>query len=395
MEFNDTQAEAAFRAEVREFISANLPSNYGTDSFTETVQRDSPELAEVVARWRQALAARGWVAPHWPKEYGGAGLTPGEHFLLNEELALAETPDMPPGSVNMIGSTLILYGTDEQKREHLPKIASAQVFWAQGYSEPGAGSDLAGLQTRARRDGDEFVLNGQKIWTSSAHFSQWMYMLARTDPEAPKHRGISMFILPMDTPGLIIRPLWTMSRDHRFNEVFFEDARVPAKNLIGEENRGWYVGATLLDFERSNIGTTVGAANGQRRNVEMAKHVRSTPDRVLTDGARGQVVERSIEVQVALLLAYRVISMQKRGQIPNHEASANKLFGSEVSQRIAGTGVKIAGLYGQLLRGSIAAPEDGRPAESYLRSVGSTIGGGTSEIQRNVIATRGLGLPRS
>ena len=395
MEFNDTPAEAEFRTRVREFIKGALPANYGTDDYDEGVPPKSPAAIAVAARWREALASSGWVVAHWPKEYGGGGLTPGEQFIMKEEMALAQTPEMPQGGANMIGPTLMLHGTDEQKQEHLPKIAAAEVFWAQGYSEPGSGSDLASLQTRAKRDGDEFVLNGQKIWTSSAHLSQWMYMLARTDPEAPKHRGISMFILPIDTAGVTVRPLLSISRDHQFNEVFFEDARVPAKNLVGEENRGWYVGATLLDFERSNIGGTVAAVHSQQRNVELAQSVNAQPDRVLTQGARNEVADRTLDIEIAMLLSYRVISIQKRGQVPNHEASANKLFRSEVQQRVAKTGVKVAGLYGQLLRGSVAAPQNGRPAEAYLRSVGNTIAGGTSEIQRNVIATRGLGLPRS
>ena len=394
MEFQDTPGEAAFRAEVREFIAQNLPGDYDPDMFRSGIHPESPEAIEISRRWQKSLATRGWNVAHWPKEYGGAGLSPTEHFIMNEELAMSRAPGIPPAGVNMLGPTLIIHGSDAQRKEHLPKIASGETLWAQGYSEPGAGSDLASLTTRAEREGDEYVINGQKIWTSSAHLSQWIFMLARTDPEAPKHRGISMFILPLKTPGLTVRPLYNMMDDHGFNEVFFDDVRVPAANLVGEENRGWYIGATLLDFERSNIAQAISAGHAQRRIVAYAKQV-AAGSRGLSSSARTDLADRSIEVEVSRLLAYNVISIQKRGRVPNHEASVNKVFRSEMQQRISRTGVKVAGLYGLLRRGSPRAQENGKFAEDYMLTVGDTIAGGTAEIQRNVIATRGLGLPRS
>jgi len=394
MEFQDTPEEAAFRAEVRGFLAEHLPHDYDPDIFRSGIHPESPDAIEVSRRWQKTLATRGWNVAHWPKEYGGAGLSPTEHFIMNEELALAQAPGIPPAGPNMLGPTLIIHGSDELRKEHLPRIASGDTLWAQGYSEPGAGSDLASLTTRAQREGDEYVINGQKIWTSSAHLSQWLFMLARTDPDAPKHRGISMFVMPLTTPGLTIRPLYNMMDDHGFNEVFFDDVRVPASNRVGEENRGWYVGATLLDFERSNIAQAIFAGHAQRRNVEYAQQVAVGP-KGLSKSARNDLADRSIEVEVSRLLAYNVISIQKHGRVPNHEASVNKVFRSEMQQRISRTGVKVAGLYGLLRRGSPCAQKRGRFAENYMLTVGDTIAGGTAEIQRNVIATRGLGLPRS
>ncbi|MBK7329947.1 MAG: acyl-CoA dehydrogenase family protein [Dehalococcoidia bacterium] len=194
--------------------------------------------------WRTAVGKQGWTAPHWPKEYGGAGMSVIEQFVYSEEMAMARAPQTGGSGVQMLGPVLIRYGTEEQQREHLPRITSGEVQWCQGYSEPGSGSDLASLQTRAIRDGDDYVVNGQKIWTSGAHRADWMFLLARTDPNAPKHRGISMLLMDMKSPGISVQPLITLAGDHVFNQEFFDNVRVPAKNIVGEENRGWYVGAT-------------------------------------------------------------------------------------------------------------------------------------------------------
>ncbi|MGI8553257.1 MAG: acyl-CoA dehydrogenase family protein [Dehalococcoidia bacterium] len=397
MDFKDTPEEAIFRTEVRAFIDANLPKSWAS---AEDVGRGegegSPEREAFTKQWRGSLARHGWLAAHWPKEYGGAGLTPGEQFIFNEEMAKARAPQVGGMGVTMIGPTLILYGTDEQKAEHLPRITSGEVAWCQGYSEPGSGSDLASLQTRAVRDGDDYVLNGQKIWSSGAHRADWMFMLARTDPEAPKHRGISMLLMPMNSPGIQIQPLIDMARDHVFNQEYFDNVRVPVKNRVGEENRGWYVGATLLDFERSNIGASIGlrhTVDDISRFAHESSRSGSLPGR-LTTSIRAELAERAIEADIAKLISYRIISMQKRGQIPNYEASMNKMFRSETQQRIAQTGMKLIGLYGNAYRGSQYAALKGRISHMYLSSVSSTIAAGTSEIQRNVIATRGLGLPR-
>ena len=397
MDFTDTPEEATFRTEVRSFIKQNLSSDWRrlNEGYEDYMSASSPEREAYVQQWRKALATHGWIAPHWPKEYGGAGMTPGEQFIFNEEMANSRAPQAGGMGVQMIGPTLILYGTDEQKKEHLPKITSGEVQWCQGYSEPGAGSDLASLQTRAVRDGDDYVINGQKIWSSGAHQADWMFMLARTDPDAPKHRGISMLLLPMKSQGITVQPLVNMAGAHHFNQEYFDNVRVPVRNRVGEENRGWYVGATLLDFERSGIGAANSLRNTVQDITEFAREASasgSMPVR-LTDAIRAELAERAIEAELGRLFSYRIISMQKRGQIPNYESSMNKLFLSEVSQRLAQTGMRLIGLYGNAYRRKFAALS-GRISYMYLSSVSGTIAAGTSEIQRNVIATRGLGLPR-
>src|SRR5579883_1409863 len=397
MEFRDTPEEAAFRAEVRAFIKEHLPAGWGTlDAEAEFTGVDDPEREAFIKQWRTALARRGWIAPHWPKEYGGAGLTPGEQFIFNEEMAEARAPAVGGFGVQMIGPILILYGTDEQKKEHLPRITSGEVTWCQGYSEPNAGSDLASLQTRAVRDGDEYVINGQKIWSSGAHRADWMFMLARTDPDAPKHRGISMLLVDMKTPGITVQPLVDMSNRHYFNQEFFDNVRVPVKNRVGEENRGWYVGATLLDFERSNIAGAIGMrhqVNDLITFVREASKGGTVPVRV-TASLKAELAERAIEAEISKLISYRIISIQKRGGIPNYEASMNKNFRAEAGQRLALTGMKAIGLYGNVYDDGPLAALKGRLSRQYLTTVAATIAAGTSEINRNVIATRGLGLPR-
>jgi alkylation response protein AidB-like acyl-CoA dehydrogenase len=397
MDFRDTPEEAAFRGEVRAFISANLSSDWSTaDEMTMYGGGDDPNRRALYKQWEKALGGKGWIAPHWPTEYGGAGMTPGEQFIFNEEMALSRAPQVGGMGVQMIGPTIILYGTDEQKKEHLPRITSGEVQWCQGYSEPGAGSDLASLQTRAVRDGDDYVVNGQKIWSSGAHRADWMFMLARTDPDAPKHRGISMLLFPMKTPGITIQPLIDMSGDHVFNQEYFDNVRVPVKNRIGEENRGWYVGATLLDFERSGIGGSISMRHTVDDVARFAKEASASgavPVK-LTDSVKSELADRAIEADIVKLFSYRIISMQKRGQVPNYEASVNKMFRSETQQRLAQTGMKLLGLYANAYRGDKHAAMKGRISHMYLSSVSATIAAGTSEIQRNIIATRGLGLPR-
>ncbi len=383
MDFHDTTEEAAFRAEVRGFITANLPRGWGSpDEVQQFEDPDDPERLAFIKQWRKALATRGWIAPHWPTEYGGAGMSPGEQFIFNEEMALHRAPQAGGMGVQMIGPTLILYGTDEQKQEHLSGITSGEVTWCQGYSEPGAGSDLASLQTRAVRDGDDYVINGQKIWSSGAHRADWMFMLARTDPDAPKHRGISMLLLPMKSPGITIQPLVNMAGDHSFNQEYFDNVRVPVKNRVGDENRGWYVGATLLDFERSNIGSSIALRHTVNDIAHFAREAStsgSVPVR-LTDQTKAELAERAIEADIAKLFSYRIITMQKRGQVPNYEASMNKMFYSEAQQRIAQTGMKLIGLYGNSYINDRYAPLKARISYMYLSSVSATIAAGTSEI---------------
>jgi len=371
MDFRLTPEEEAFREEVRDFIEKECPAELrggGVSIF---------EQAGNFFAWRAKLAQKKWVAPAWPKEYGGAGMSIMEQFIYNLETARMRAPSplyIGGLGVAIIGPTIMHYGSEEQKQEFIPRMLSGEHMWCQGFS----------------------VINGQKIWTTVAHISQYMLLLARTDPDAPKHKGLSYFIVPMKTPGITVRPLFNMADTHEFNEVFFEDVRLPAKCLIGEENRGWYMAATTLDIERSSIGSAV----GQQHNVEdlirfSQENSNNGVVRTRSDPAlRFELAERFIETEAAMMLSYRVVTMQAKGLIPNYESSAVKLYAMELAQRIANTGMRLLGLYGLLDRVSKWAPLKGRLEYQYLRSVANTIEGGTSEIQRNIVATRGLGLPR-
>ncbi len=414
MDWADNSEQAAFRAEVRAVLRDGLPDLYRRVAEGDTgeddegagnwiADRKSPDGArrQAAADWAGALADRGWFAPQWPKEYGGGGLTPMEQFIFRQELALAGAPTVGGSAVNMLGPTLIVHGTEEQKQRWLPDILSGRKAFAQGYSEPGAGSDLASLQTRAVRDGDDYVVNGQKIWTSSGHLADAMFTLVRTDPDAPKHRGSSFLVIDdIKTPGLSVRPLVNMADKHHFNETFFEDVRVPAENRIGDENRGWYVGATLLDFERSNISGAV----AQRRVIQQMLDYTKTADgkaksrlegRPESVALRHDVAERYIETEIGQNFSFRIISMQARGMIPNYEASTAKMYISESVQRMHRTGTRVFGLYANVWdANSPHAAAKARFTQGYVASVSATIAAGTSEVQRNVIATRGLGLPR-
>jgi alkylation response protein AidB-like acyl-CoA dehydrogenase len=292
----------------------------------------------------------------------------------------------------MIGPTLIVHGSEQQKREHLPRITSGEAIWCQGYSEPGAGSDLASLQTRAVRDGDDYVVNGQKIWTTGAHHADWCFLVVRTDPDRPKHKGISFLLADMNTPGITVRPIVNMAGHHEFNEVFFEDVRVPVSNRVGEENNGWYVAMTLLDFERSNVASI--AAN-QRVLEELAGYYRERrPGGGYGNIFRHRLADLAIANDVGRLLSYRTAWMQETGRAVNVEASVIKVFATELAQRISNFGVNLQGPGGALEPGSKYAALGGELAKDHESNVSPTIYSGSSEIQRNIIATRGLGLPR-
>ena len=290
---------------------------------------------------------------------------------------------------------MMLYGTDDQKERYLPEIADGSAVYCQGFSEAESGSDLASLQLRAVEDGDDFVVNGSKIWTSGAHRASHCYLMTRTDPEAPKHRGISVFIADMDTPGIEVRPIINMFDVHYFNEVRFENARVPKRNLIGERDRGWYVAATSLDFERSDVGRFAANRRSLEELIGLARDIGANGGALADDVVlRNRLADLWVSNEAGRLVAYNVGWMQSQGLVPNKEASASKLLGSEIAQRIHQLGVKMLGMYGVLDRGSDRAFLSGRLAWEWMDSISFTIRAGTSEIQRNIIATRGLGLPR-
>lgn len=411
MRITDTPEESAWRGEVRKFIDQALPTEIRRGAGTQPREEDAPgttkspvaggegfrPLGGAAAEWRTQLVGRGWIAPAWPKQYGGASLSIMEQFILNEELAEHGAPPVAGSGVGQVGPTIIIHGTDEQKARFLPGILKGETQWCQGFSEPGAGSDLASLQTRAVPDGDDFVVNGQKIWTSGAQRANWMYLLARTDAEAPKHRGITYFLLDMKTLGISVQPLVNMVGNAGFAQVYFDNVRIPRENVVGEVNRGWYIGTTTLDLERSGIGSAVGTRKTVERMTRRAKQVLPLGVDLLKDRpvVRMELADRHVEANIAMILSYRVISMQSSGKVPNYEASMAKLYFSELEQRITRTGMKLLGMYGNMWDPqSPRTPYRASYSRGYVGSVAATIGGGTSEVQRNIIATRGIGLSR-
>lgn len=380
MDLRETSEQLDFRSRVREFLSANLPGDWR--------RLDGAQREAAAKVFLKALAKQGWIAPAWPREYGGAGMTYYEQFIFNEEMAKARGPRPPGVGVNAVGPAIMFHGSEEQKHAYLPRIIDMSMTWCQGFSEPGAGSDLANVSTRAERRGDTYVVNGQKTWTSHAHLADRMYLICRTDPEAPKHRGISVFLLDMKTPGITVQPIM-MVNGLGPNQVFFDNVEIPATDLMGELNHGWYYTTTVLNTERSQVGNV---ASLQQTVDDLIAFVRGRSGPI-GPVLRFELADRAAEVRVGRMLAFRVVTMQQAGQMPTHEASCLTLFLSEAAQRIARTGMRIAGLYGQA-----SLPKYGRFGWSaqrrYLSTVLSTIVGGTSEIQRNLIATRGLGLPR-
>ncbi|MGH3341724.1 MAG: acyl-CoA dehydrogenase family protein [Carbonactinosporaceae bacterium] len=411
MNWEDTPEEAAFREEVRAFIRDRFPPGYRPDAAAEQslepedvwgynwpVDRvtDDQERREGAREWAAALAERGWIAPHWPTRYGGAGLSAMGEFILQEEMMRARVPTVNGIGAFLLGPTLLEHGTDEQRARHLPGIARGEVTWAQGFSEPGAGSDLASLRTRAVRDGDDYVVDGQKVWTSLGQYADWLFVLARTDPEARKHRGITFLLVDATTPGVTVRPIEDIRGDTPFCEIFFEGVRVPVANRVGEENRGWYVAMTALSFERAGIGATI---KFEQAVSELTGYLRSEEGRgFLREGwetsVRQEIARRYTEVRVLYNLARYTVSKQAAGEVPGYEASVNQLFSAELHQRLARTGAKAFGQFGHLWQRE-EAPLQAAFTHLCRDAVAATFLGGASEIQRNVIATRGLDLPRS
>ncbi|MBI2760569.1 MAG: acyl-CoA dehydrogenase family protein [Chloroflexi bacterium] len=392
MDFRFTAEQENLRGELRTFLRDELPSDWKVENDREAMSDDEFSYSQHFAR---RLGERGWLTMAWPREFGGRSASQIEQLIFAEEMAYAGAPLGFGFGTQLVGPTLMVWGNDDQKSRFLPPIARSEVFWCQGFSEPGAGSDLAGLQTRAVRQGDDYIINGQKIWTSEGQYADWMILLARTDTEAPKHRGISYFLLDMKTPGITLQPLINLMGTHAFNQVFFDNVRVPAANLVGEENRGWYVATTTLDFERTGIARVIWAL---RQFEELAGLIREAAAVgaawARRPSLKHKLAELRIEFEIARMLCYRVAWIQVSGAIPNYESSMAKVFGSELNQRFGATAMNILGLAGQLEPGSRWAPLQGRLERTYMAGLSYTIAGGTSEIQRNIIAQRGLSLPR-
>jgi len=388
VEFRFDPPEEAFRQEVRAFLKEDLPS--------DEAEEDSEEQWQSSRRFIKKLAARKWLAMAWPVEYGGLSAPHWRQLVYNEEMAYHRAPiGLNQMGVLWVGPAIMLYGSEEQKRRYLPAICSGDEIWCTLYSEPQAGSDMANIQTRAVADGDDYVIDGSKVFITLAHRAEFGWLIARTDPEAPKHKGLSTFIVEMKAPGITIIPMHNLAGVHSFNQVFLDNVRIPKENLVGVGNRGWYQVAVALDFERSGVALP---AHARRNLEELTEYVKEARDRGLTGPelavVRRKLADMAVEIEVGRMLAYRIVSLQSRGIIPNYEASASKLYGTEMMQRFFNAGLSILGLYGQLKRDSRWSSVQGRWERGYLASLGGTVGGGTSEIQRNIIAIRGLGLPR-
>ena len=393
MDFDYSPQEEAFRQELRTWLDANPPDGYDPDAFELIGQEDR---FRIKFDWQKKLHAAGWVGIHWPQEYGGRGATIMEQTIYQQELARVRAPGFAnPLGISLVGPTLMHWGTDEQKERFIPNILSADEVWCQGYSEPGSGSDLASLQTRAVDDGDTFVVNGQKVWTSFAHKADYCILLARTDPDAPKHKGISYLLVDMHAPGVTVRPLVQISGDAEFNEVFFEDVRVPKAHMVGERNGGWQVAITTLMFERANFGMVY--------NLEpMLDKLLDLLDDLHIDGrpaaddphARQQVAGFHVEIRALKLAGYRQLTRQLRGNPPGPEGSVGKLAGSELYVRMAHFALELLGPYAQCALGEETGIDRGYWARRALGARLYTIAGGTSEIMRNIVGERVLGLPK-
>lgn len=396
MDLNLTPQELRFRDEARAWFAANVPKDW-------VKRRDEEDSMagrfEYLRAWQRTLYDAGWAGISWPKDFGGRGASVMEQVIFIEEMARAEAPPMANViALGLIGPTIIAFGTPEQKKRYLAKMLSAEEIWCQGFSEPNAGSDLASLSTTAVRDGDHFVVNGQKVWTSYAWAADWCELVVRTDPAAPKHKGLTALLVDMHTPGVEVRGLKQMSGESEFGEIFFRDVRVPVANLLGKVNEGWTVAMGTLMHERGTFGAAlqVNYRRNFNRLVEIAKKI----DRNGKPAAQDPLIRQKLaqcytEIEVMRLNQLRAFSRINETGVPGPEGSIQKIVWSELNQRFQQVAMEILGPYGQLAHGSPGVIDEGQWAYGYLRSRGNTIEAGTSEIQRNIIGHFVLGLPKS
>jgi alkylation response protein AidB-like acyl-CoA dehydrogenase len=379
----DSPDEASFRTEVRTWLEANLPPALRG-------RTNRPPPAELMP-WYHTLSRKGWIAPHWPKQYGGMGATLNEQIIMTEELARVGAPQLPAQGLNHIGPILIEFGTEPQKAKHLPPIVAGTVIWAQGYSEPGAGSDLASLTTRATLEGDHFVVQGNKIWTTWAHYSDWMFALVRTDPLAqPRHAGISFLLLDLHSPGVTIRPIRTIAGDDEFSEVFFDNVVVPAENLVGKLNDGWRIANALLSHER------LGTSNPQYALIALDRiKTVARASGMMTDPAfQDRLAAESINVTALSALFNHAVELTNLQRSLGLEASMIKIFGSELLQSLNDLLIEAAGSQASLEKPITTDFGTVDVSTPFLQVRRATIYGGSSEIQRNIIARRILNLPQ-
>ena len=395
MDFNWNPEEEAFRHELRSWLEANLPRDRRHDTGAEFMHEEGGDWERRLA-WHRKMHAAGWVGISWPKEYGGRGANLVQQIIYNEEIARAGAPALVNGlGIMLVGPTIIHWGTEEHKKRYVPKILSGEEIWCQGYSEPGAGSDVASLQTRAVEDGDYFIINGQKVWTSDAHHADMCILLTRTDPSAPKHKGISYILVDMHSPGVTVRPLVQITGDANFNEVFFEDVKVPKKNLIGEKNQGWQVAITTLMFERSGIGGGRDMSGAVRELKRLAQMVRHNGGTAWDDSdVRQKVSQFACEAAAIKYTGFRQITRRLKGLPPGPEGSVLKLAVSELNLKMNKFAMELLGPYSQIDFHAPYAVDKGKWSYRMLASRALTIAGGTSEIQHNIIGERVMGLPK-
>jgi alkylation response protein AidB-like acyl-CoA dehydrogenase len=386
-----TPEEDAFRAELRAWLAANLPADPVPDDedARRVFQRD----------WQRRLAAAGYVGIQWPKAYGGRGATLNQQIIFTEEMARARAPEILDAvAVNIVGSVLLHAGTPEQKARYLPRILPADEIWCLGFSEPNAGSDLASLRTRAVLDGDHWVVSGQKVWSSKAHFADWLLLLVRTNPDVAKHKGITCLIVDMKAPGVTWRPLVQISGRREFNEVFLEDVRVPAANVVGEVNGGWPLIRAALAHERGTLWAfdfKIRLQNGSLALADLYRKAKAGPAGRGADlpTLREQVAQAYIESEVFAAHTLRILPRLAAGDAGT-DAALQKLFGSEIQQRACELAMQLEGAYAQLGIGDARGIAHGEWQERYLYSRSITISSGTSEVLRNLLAQQALGLPR-
>jgi alkylation response protein AidB-like acyl-CoA dehydrogenase len=391
MDFDFADREEAFRKQVRAWLEANVPEALRGRSFAAT--RADRAAVERLRAWQKRMWEAGFVGMDWPPEFGGRGASVLEQLILYEEMARAEAPQfVNRGGLSMLGPTLMAYGTPAQQRRFLPPILTADEIWCQGFSEPNAGSDLANLQTRAELAGDHFVVNGQKVWTSMAHVADWCFALVRTDRAAPRHKGITFLLLDMASPGITVRPLRQLTGEAEFNEVFFENVRVPVANVVGRVNEGWGVAITTLAYERDLLTFIrhVSLRNALQRLIALARRTGRAADPVI----RQEIAGLAIGEQCLRLNGYRSLTKILRGGAPGPEGSTAKLCWSQLDQALAEVATRILGPHSQLLEGTERAPDGGQWAFYELLAQASGIRAGTSEILRNILGERVLGLPK-
>jgi len=397
MDFTLTPEQQSFRDEVRDWLGKNLPADW-VARLRQGSDVPRPEAYRFLSDWQRRMYEAGFVGITWPKEYGGRGLTFMEEMILQEEMALRKAPPvLNILAIGMAGPTIIAYGTEEQKKRYPAKMLSCEEIWCQGYSEPNAGSDLAALQTRAVKDGEHYVVNGQKVWTSLAHVADWMMLLARTDPDVPKHKGITYFLVDMHSPGITVKPLKQLTGDEEFNEVYFDNVRVHDSQILGGLNNGWAVGMTTLMYERLALGFGLQvrlriALDGL---VELARHTTKNGAPVTRDPVmRQKLAQLWIDTEVFKYTGARAITKLLKGELPGPEASTGKMMWVEGHQRLQELAMEIQGPYSQIMKGSPWAVAEGLWQHTFLRSRANSIEGGTTEIQRNIIGERVLGLPK-